>query len=318
LQIRGIPRSRSEAYAASAARNIRPAALFHFEEDRPMKFSGVLSAVVLTAAVAGSAAVAQAGTTVKVVRADVVAAATDGTESGYLRLTDVEHNGATFQSALVYVKGLDAGGAASPVFEVILDNGTSQADLGALTIFGHSQTRGWLRFDTRKSTTVTDLTPFSGGTLHVQLAGVDVATATIPAFVSPEAAGGGSGGPTNSIAFGFGSVILGDTSAMGTGPVAKVSAFAGNSWFGTEQDIGVVGYGFTSGATYTVVLTGTTEDTLGTFTVSGFWGWGGLVVSTRHGGVIPGGSVSALAGRGIEIRDSTGAAVLTGTFPSLN
>jgi hypothetical protein len=283
-----------------------------------MRFSGVLSAMVLTAAVAGSAAVAQAGTTVKVVRADVAPATDGGTEAGYFRLTDVEHNGAVFQTALVYVKGLDAAGATSPAFEVLLDNGTSQADLGALRIFGRSQTRGYLRFDTRASTTVTDLTPFSGGTLHVQLAGVDVATAAIPAFVAPEDPSSGTGGPVNAIAFGFGSVVLGDTSPTGTGPVAKVTAFAGNTWFGTSQDIGVVGYGFTAGATYTVVLTGATEDVLGTFTVGGFWGWGGLVVSTRHGGVIPGGSVSALAGRGIEIRDATGAAVLTGTFPSLN
>jgi len=283
-----------------------------------MKISSILSALVLTAAVAGSAAVAQAGTTVKVVRAKIAAAADGGTESGSVRLVDVERNGATFQNLLVSVRGLDAGDATDPAFEVVLGDGTSQADLGALHLFGRTQTHGYLRFDTRTSTTVTDLTPFSGGTLHVQLAGVDVATAAIPAFVSPEDPSAGTGGPTDAMAFGYGSVILGDASPMGTGPVAKVTAFAGNSFFGTSQDIGVVGYGFTPGATYTVVLTGPTEDTLGTFTVGGFWGWGALVVSTRHGGVIPGGSVGALAGRGIEIRDESGAAVLTGAFPSLN
>jgi hypothetical protein len=153
----------------------------------------------------------------------------------------------------------------------------------------------------------------------VQLAGADVATGTIPAFVNPEdPSAGPSGGPVNSIAFGYGSVVLGDTSQTGTGPVVKVSAFAGDTYFGTEQDISVIGFGFTRGATYTVVLTGATTDTIGTFTVNNYFGWGGLVVSTRHGGVIPGGSVSALGGRGLEIRDATGTAVLTGTFPTFN
>jgi hypothetical protein len=279
-----------------------------------MKFSSILRAAALTAAIAAPAALAQAGTTEKVVPAKGVATADDGTEAGYVRLVDVERNGAAFQKLFVYVRGLDAGGATDPAFEVVLDDGTTQADLGPLHLFGRTHTRGYLRFDTRRSTTVTDLTPFSGGTLRVQLAGVDVATAAIPAFVSPE----GTGGPTSAIAFGYGSVVLGDTSPTGTGPVAKVTAFAGNTWLGTTQDIAVVGYGFARGETYTVVLTGPTEDVIGTFTVSGFFGWGGLVVSTRHGGVIPGGSVGALAGRGIEIRDSTGAAVLTGEFPSLN
>ncbi len=279
-----------------------------------MKFSRILRLATLTAAIAAPAAVALAGTTVKVVRSKIVATAEGGTESGSVRLVDVERNGAAIQTLFVYVRGLDAGGATDPAFDVVLDDGTSQADLGALHLFGRTHTRGWLRFDTRTSTTVTDLTPFSGGTLRVRLGGVDVATAAIPAFVSPE----DSGGPANAVAFGFGSVILGDTSSTGAGPVAKVTAFAGNTFFGASQEIAVVGYGFERGATYTVVLTGAAEDTVGTFTVSGFFGWGGLVVSTRHGGVIPGGSVGALAGRGIEIRDAAGAAVLTGAFPSLN
>ena len=77
--------------------------------------------------------------------------------------------------------------------------------------------------------------------------------------------------------------------------------------------------GFEDG-TYTVVLTGDTEDTLGTFTVRTFWGFsfGGLALSTRHGDEIPGGMVSALAGRGVEIRDADGNVVLSGTMPSFD
>jgi len=285
-----------------------------------MKLSRVLGTMVLAAAAFGAATAARAGTTVQVVRGKLAATATDGTTTGGFRLVDVEHNGATFQNLFVLAGGLDSGGATDATFEVVLDNGTTQADLGPLHLFGRTKTRGWLRFDTRKDTLpagVTDLSTFSGGTLHVQLAGADVATAPIAAFVGPEGPPPSADTPSSAVAFGYGSVILGDPSWKGAGPVAKVQAFAGNGSGGVVQAIGVAGLRFAAG-TYTVVLTGASEDVVGTFTAGGFFGWGGLVLNTRNGDVIPGGSVSALAGRGVEIRDATGAAVLTGVFPSLN
>src|SRR2546423_1668478 len=109
-----------ETYSCGGPRNSQTAAPFVRTEVRPMKLSTIVNTVVLTAAVAGAAAPARAGTTVKAVRADVVATATDGTTSGYVRLVDVEHDGTAFQGLFVYVKGLDAGGAASPAFEVVL------------------------------------------------------------------------------------------------------------------------------------------------------------------------------------------------------
>jgi hypothetical protein len=118
------------------------------------------------------------------------------------------------------------------------------------------------------------------------------------------------------MAFGAGSVVLGDTSSLGSGPVAKIAGYAANSPWGVSQGILVSAFGLTRGVTYTVVLTGETEETLGTMR-SGFFGFGGLLVSTRRGDTIPGGSVGALAGRGVEIRDDSGAVVLSGLFPSL-
>ena len=73
-----------------------------------MRFKSIVSAAVVTAAVGLSAAVAQAGTTVKVVRGSLTPAAADGTQMGYFRLVDVERNGAVYQNLVVSVRGLDA------------------------------------------------------------------------------------------------------------------------------------------------------------------------------------------------------------------
>jgi len=285
-----------------------------------MKFKGILSALAVTAAVLIPAAIAQAGTTVKVVRGDIAATATDGTAKGYFRLADVESGGTTFQRVTVLIRGLDAGGATDAAFEVVLDNGKTQADLGPLHLF-KSQTGGGLRFDTRTGTLpegVTDLTGFSGGTLHITLNGADVATAPIPAFVDPQGAAQDPSAPPTAFSFGYGYVVMGDTTSFGKAPVAKLTSYAVNSPNGVSQGIAVGALGLDKSATYTVVLTGTTEDVLGTFTTSAWFGFGGMMISTRHGDTIPGGSVGALAGRGVEIRDATGKAVLSGTMPSLN
>lgn len=284
-----------------------------------MKFTRILNALVLAAAVAASAAVARAGTTVQAVRGDIVATSDTGTEKGAFRLADIQRDGTEYQTVTVFVRNLDAGPALDATFEVVLENGPATADLGALRLYGSTKSRGWLRFDTRKAGDFgpADLKPFSGGTLHVQLAGADVATSAIPAFVEVEGPAQPADQPVNAIAFGFGSVVLGDPSAAGVGPVAKVTAFAGNTQWGVDQAIAVGGFAFDRGVAYTVVLTGASEDVLGTFKASWFFGFGGLTVSTRRGDAIPGGSVAALAGRGIEIRDASGTAVLSGTFPSL-
>jgi hypothetical protein len=284
-----------------------------------MKFRNIASALVVTAGIALPVAVAQAGTTVKVVRGELAATATDGTAQGWFRLSDVESNGAVFQRVTVYMRGLDAGGATDPQFDVVLENGTTQADLGALHMFWHD-THGGLRFDTRTGTLptgVTDLTGFSGGTIHITFNGADVASASIPAFVDPTGPAQDPSAPPTAISFGYGSTILGDLSTFGTAPVAKITAYAVNSPFGASQGIAIAAFGLTPGASYTVVVTGTTEDVLGTIQVGNWFPVGALVLSTRHGDTIPGGSVGALAGRGIEIRDSTGKAVLSGTMPSL-
>jgi hypothetical protein len=285
-----------------------------------MRFKGILSTLAVAASVLVPAAIAQAGTTVKVVRGDLAATADGGTAKGYFRLSDVESGGNTFQRVTVLVRGLDAGDATDPQFDVVLDNGTTQADLGALHLF-HSHTAGGFRFDTRTGTLpdgVTDLSGFSGGTLHITLDGADVATASIPAFVDPQGTAQDPSAPPAAISFGFGYSILGDTSTFGSAPVAKVTSFAVNAPSGVSQGIAVGALGLEKNATYTVVLTGATEDVLGTFTTAPWFGIGGFVVSTRHGGTIPGGSVGALAGRGVEIRDASGAVVLAGTMPSLN
>jgi hypothetical protein len=289
-----------------------------------MQFSKTLGALALAAAALVPAAVAEAGTTVKLVRGALTASAEGGTAAGTFRLADIERNGTISQRLVVSVRGLDAAGAADPQFEVVLDDGTNRADLGALHLY-RSDTRGFFYLDTRKATLpdgLTSLEQFSGGTLHITLDGADVATSAIPAFVEPTGADQGSTEPTGTIAFGYGSVVLGDTSQFGKSPVAKVTSFAGNSYQGVTQAIGVGAIGLAHGETYTVVLTaaaeGGTEDVLGTFTASDWFGIGGLVVSTRHGDAIPGGSVAALAGRGVEIRDSAGAVVLSGVMPSLN
>lgn len=286
-----------------------------------MRLFGLIGSLVLAAAVLSPAAGARAGTTLHSVRGKLAAADTSGSgPGGIFHLTDVTTNGTSFQRFAILLRGLPAADTADPVFEVVLDNGTQTADLGPLHLFG-SSTRGWLRFDTRKDALpegVASLDAFSGGTVRVTLGGVDVATGAVPSFVQPDGPDQGGTKPPQAFALGAGSTVLGDP--HGGAPAAKVTGYAVNSFLGLSQGITISAVNLPSGATYTVVLTGETSDTLGTFSIHSFFGlkFGGLALSTKRGDAIPGGSVGALAGRGIEIRDADGNVVLSGAFPGLN
>lgn len=60
------------------------------------------------------------------------------------------------------------------------------------------------------------------------------------------------------------------------------------------------------------------DTRLGTIRLAGDRGSGTLLLDTSLGDAIPGGSLRALAGQRVEVRDTTGAVLLTGTFPSLD
>jgi hypothetical protein len=66
-----------------------------------------------------------------------------------------------------------------------------------------------------------------------------------------------------------------------------------------------------------VAIAGGVETRLGTIRLSGDRGTGTLVLDTSQGDTIPGGSLAALAGQRVDVRDETGAVLLTGTFPSV-
>lgn len=286
-----------------------------------MRLFGLIGTFVLAAAVLTPASDARAGTTVHSVRGKVAAADTASPgPSGIFHLTDVTTNGASYQRFAILLRGLPAGEVAEPVFEVFLDNGTQTAGLGPLHLFS-SGTRGWLRFDSRKDAVpegVTSLDAFSGGTVRITMDGQDVATGSIASFVQPQGPDQGGTKPPQAIALGAGSTVLGDP--HGGAPAARVTGYAVNSFFGLSQGISISAVNLAAGANYSVVLTGETSDTLGTFSMRSFFGlkFGGLVLSTKRGDAIPGGSVGALAGRGIEIRDADGSVVLSGAFPGLN
>jgi hypothetical protein len=278
-----------------------------------MRLARLLAALALSAS-ALVASPAFAGTTVHAVRGELAPSVEGDTEAGWFRLVDVQRDGGQRQAVVVSVSGLDAGPDA--VYDVVLENDAASAALGSLRLY-RGATRGFLRYDTRKPTEdgVVDLSPFSGGTLRVRLAGADVLSAAIPSFVEPDGPATDET-PAPSIAFGYGSVTLGDASDGGRGPVAKLVAFAGNGSGGVVQSIALGGFAFARGETYSLVLTGSPEDVVGSFKANWF-GWAGLLLSTRRGDAIPGGSVAALAGRGVEVRDESGAVVLSGAFPAL-
>lgn len=257
--------------------------------------------------------VAVAGVTRHAVRGNLQPVAQDGAERGRFRLLVGERsNGATFERIEAATRSLDS--ATEYHLFLVKSGGTDAADFGAVNVGPHGF--GGFRFDTRFASlpsNVTTISDYGGGTIEVRAGDTAVLTGSVPEFID---IGDGSG--SGAAAFGHDREALRpvDVSFAGRGVMI---ARRQDLPIGVREELSVKCARMSSGATYTVVVIAadTTETQLGTFTTSDPLGIGGFRLRTARGDTIPGGSVLDLAGLSVEVRDSGGVAVLTGSFPTI-
>jgi hypothetical protein len=207
----------------------------------------------------------------------------------------------------------DADGDAAEYRAVLLDSGgTLSADFGAARL--DRSGRAFLRFDTRWDeypAGVTTLRAFGGGTFELRREGSAVLRGAIPEFVEL-----GEQGSAVSTAFFHGRSRLQATINGGSGR-GDVDARA---WSGRKRGEQRLRIGFrqvgTLGNPFTVVaLDGAGgSTTLGEVVTRGRSGTGVLDLT---GSDIPGGGILGLSGQSVEVRNSAGTVVLTGTFPTV-
>jgi hypothetical protein len=264
---------------------------------------------------------AEAGTTHQVVRGRMVAAQVGGSESGRFRIAVVDRsNGAHVERIEAFAKHLDLSGFSAtnpPAFHVwlTLSDGTGAADFGLMRVNRHGN--GVFIFDTHFASLpsgVATIEDFGGGTIEVKSGTTSVLTAGIPSFTDL----GGGGGTGGSAAFGHASERLQpvDSTSHARG---EITARRQDAPGGEFEELFVRVSALGNATTYDVVAiaSDTTETALGSFTTSDPLGLGGFRLATRDGDTIPGGGVLTLAGQAVEVRDASGAAVLTGTFPTI-
>jgi hypothetical protein len=256
--------------------------------------------------------VAIAGVTRHAVRGNMQPVTQGGSERGRFRLLVGERsNGATFERIEAATRSLDS--ATEYRLFLVKSGGTDAADFGSVRVGPHGF--GGFRFDTRFASLpsgVTTLSDYGGGTIEVRAGDTAVLTGSVPEFID---IGDGSG--PGAAAFGHDRQALRpvDASFAGRGVIL---ARRQDLPIGVREELRVKCGHMSSGATYTVVAIASdaTETELGTFTTSDPLGIGGFRLATARGDTIPGGGVLDLAGQSVEVRDSGGIAVLTGTFPT--
>lgn len=238
--------------------------------------------------------------------------ADDGRQRGRFRLAMFENDaGRTYER-------IDAGGLRldrDDEYHVFLtkSDGTGEADFGAMRVsrFGY----GAFRWDTRRDefpSGVTTIGDYGGGTIELRSGDTVVLTGDVPQFVDldDDADGAATVGRDRS------RLQPVDDTFRGHG---VIDARRRNAPAGVREDVRVMCKRMEAGATYTLVAIAedASETEVGTFTTSDPLGIGGFRLSTQAGDTIPGGGVLALAGLDVEVRDADGAAVLAGTFPTL-
>ncbi len=271
---------------------------------------------IVAAALLAAPLVATASVSREVVRGPMDPVAQGGVEHGRFRMFVQDRGSGRHREHLdVEARKLNVAGttrATRPTFEVFLVNSdaSSSADMGPMRVNGRGQ--GFLHFDTNHTSLpsgVTTLADFGGGTIEVRDSGGNaVCRGSVPNF---------GGGEQGSRVFGRAqeNLVSTSTSSNAHGHIfVRRQALPRTVQETLELDCEKLG----SSVTYTAVAiaSDSTETQLRTFTTRPR-GMGGFRIVTRAGGSMPGGSVLNLAGQTVEVRDGSGAAVLTGTFPTI-
>jgi hypothetical protein len=281
--------------------------------------AGVLAASALVSA--GGTAEARLVTT-QVVRGRLLPTDDASDAMGKFRIL-VKDNG-TAQREFLYVDawGLDAsrdGEGNLPSYRawiVTADGGTS-ADFGEMYLSARGRAK--LRFHSARDSFpsgVETLKDFAGGTVEVRLGDAVVLAGDVPDFLGLlDGNSRGSGAAAKAV----GTTRLRPTED-GAGAKGVLQAVYANRPRVQVEALRIECLGLGSrGDEFTAVCVDGegTGTTLGTMVSRTRYGVAVLHLSTRRGDTIPGGGVLALAGPTVEIRDASGTAWLTGTFPTL-
>jgi len=255
------------------------------------------------------------------VRGKLVAVDTSSGARGDFRMTTVARTGGGGREVIVMnasrLGATKDGSGNLPSYHVVLidSSAATTADFGVARLNRNGQS--YFRFDSRFDTYpsgVTTITAFGGGKFELQRDGAAVLRGDVAAFV------GLTGTASKAARAQFhGDAKLHATINGGAGR-GKIDVEAHNEPKNVNQRLRVEIHGVGKlGNPFTVVAIAadSTETTLGTIRTHGRNGEGHFELRTRRGDTIPGGGVSGLMGQTIEVRNSQGTAVLTGTFPSV-
>lgn len=257
------------------------------------------------------------------VRGRLAASDSESDAAGSFRLRiRSRRSGAVTENVEVDARGLDATKAEDgslPEYRVwlVTSDASAEGDFGAMRLSGRGRAR--LRWNSRRDAYpegVTGLDGFGGGKVEVRLGDTVVLSGDAPSFLdSDDDNGQGSGAATVSRA----SSRL--RAADGVRAQGYVEARYANRPRVVRQTIRVAAVLLDRAAgPYTVVLIddAAAETELGSLEPHGRLGQARLVLDTEDGDAVPGDDVRALGGQTVEVRDSGGSVVLSGTFPTLD
>lgn len=198
-------------------------------------------------------------------------------------------------------------------YRVVLTNesGDFRFDAGAMEQSWYVPTGFGLRYAVRPEA-IASWSVFSGGTIEVlDDADTVVLRGAIPHFATLD-------GPADAGA----SLSYHAAVPLTPGPhlrlkrgLLDVSATSDSDGARQEMTLSVTTFDRLARRADVVAISGDVETPLGTIHLHGDRGAGVLVLDTSRGEAMPGGSFTTLAGQRIEVRDPTGAVLLTGTFP---
>ena len=281
-------------------------------------FASVVSAALVVGLVAASGS-AVAGFIKSRVRGKISDTG-DGAVKGKFKM-QVKTRGESDKDRLwVKVKKLDVGeGEELPTYDVwLLDGDDLEADFGDLDLTERG--KGVLRWNSRSDDYprgVDSLIDFAGGTIEIRDAdGNAVADGSIPDFIGLED-DNEEGSKARTV--GKDKAKLRPTDDGGNASGRMLTRYANNPG-GVQQNMKLTVRGLDASAGPYTAVTIDDEDAeteLGEFETFSRRGVGGLRLNTRDEDEIPGDNVLDLAGQDVEVRDSEGTVVLTGSFPEI-
>jgi hypothetical protein len=283
----------------------------------------LLASAALAAALAfGGAPAGAATTTTQVVRGRLLPSDTSSQAFGSFRMVVQTRGSAGRERFEIDAWGLDTtkdGNGNLPSYHAFLVNAdaSTEADFGEVYLAARGRAK--LRFAYPRDSFpsgVSTLVDFAGGKVELRLDTTVVLSGDVPDFLGIDDTNGRG---SHAAARALGTERLHATRAGGRAKGLIEALYVNRPRVQIEGLTVECLHLGNAGDQFTVVAidSGSNETTLGTMTSTTRFGVAVLRLSSRRGDDIPGGGVLALAGQAVEVRDGSGTAMLTGTFPDL-